>query len=160
MFKNMKLLSVLFICMTVLLAGCGGTSLPYKKGETYKEQNSTFIEVKADDEWKINANTDRSNEYALYKVKQTDLTGGQYSVIEISVKQKFGNSNPMLIMNDYEYFLIGPTEKGFALWNVGTSHPNDKNWKKFKEKYEKADDKEAFLKKEAERPSSKFEKTN
>ncbi|PFE71500.1 hypothetical protein CN316_09960 [Bacillus cereus] len=163
MFKNMKLLLVLFICMTVLLAGCGGTSgttLPYKKGETYKDSDKNIVEITADNEWRVKGY--QSNE-ASYKVEPMEYKGGQYSVISISLKEKFSKTDPWLVTNDYEYYLLSPMKTGFSLLKLGSSHPNSKEWKEFKEKFESANDKEAFLKKEMEGSKyrlTKFEKTN
>jgi len=159
MLKNTKLL-LLFICMLVLLAGCGGTSFLYKSGDTYKEDDSTFIEVQSDNVWKVNGHRDRANEYVLYKVEPTEYKSGKYTVVAISIKQQFGKSNPFLIMNDQEYYLLSPIENGFSKVQVGSSHKNSEKWEKFKEEYEQAKDKEAFLKQEGDRTSSKFVKTN
>ncbi|EJQ35451.1 hypothetical protein IEE_05528 [Bacillus cereus BAG5X1-1] len=159
MFKNMKLLSVLFICMTVLLAGCGGNSLPYKKGETYKENDSaTFIEVKSDDEWKMHTSKDRPNEYALYKVDETEFKGEKSTVVSLSLKQQFGKSDPLYLKHGAEKYLVVPTENGFAIKRVDLSENN--YWEKFKADFKAAKDKEAFLKKVAEKNTRKFEKTN
>ncbi|MEC2257533.1 DUF5512 family protein, partial [Bacillus cereus] len=56
MFKRFKFLSVvsaLFISITVLLAGCGGSSVPYKKDDTYIDSQDYFIKFTAEDEWRV-----------------------------------------------------------------------------------------------------------
>ena len=163
MFKKFKFLSVvsaLLISITVLLAGCAGSSVPYKKGDTYKDNDKNFIEVTADNEWRVKG---PQNYEAFYKVEQTEYKGGAYSIISITLKEKTTHTAPWLIKSSDEYYIIVPSEKGFNWVNVGSSHPNDTKWEKLKSELEKTSDQEALLKKEFEnnkKTLKKFEKTN
>lgn len=164
MFKRFKFLSAvsaLFISITVLLAGCGGSSVPYKKDDTYIDSEDYSIKVTAKDEWKVKGY--RNNE-AIYKVEpMEEYKGGSYSVISITLKEKITNTDPWLMKTSSEYYIIVPTKEGFNSVYMGSSHPNDTQWKKFKKEYEKTSDKEGFLKKEfdnGKRTLKKFKKTS
>lgn len=163
MFKKFKFLSVvsaLFLSITVLLAGCGGSSVPYKKGDTYKDSRDNFITINTENEWRVKGS---QNYEALYKVEPMEYKGGSYSVVSISLKEKMTHTDPWLILNDYEYFILTPTEEGFSSVYLGTSHSNDTEWKDFKKEYEKTNDKEGFLKEKfdnGKKTLKKFKKTN
>ncbi|EOO04883.1 hypothetical protein IAW_05890 [Bacillus cereus str. Schrouff] len=159
-FKFLSAVSALFISITVLLAGCGGSSVPYKKGDTYKDSDKNFIEVTAENEWKVKG---YQNYEALYRVEPMEYKGGAYSVVSITLKEKMTHTDPWLILNGDEYFIIESTEKGFNSVYMGSSYSKDTKWKKFKNELEKTNDQEALLKKEFEnnkKTLKKFEKTN
>jgi len=159
-FKFLSAVSALLISITVLLVGCGGSSVPYKKGDTYKDSDDNFITVTADNEWRTKA---YQGHEAIYKVEPMEYKGGSYSVVSISVKEKIKGNDPWLIFGGTEYYIITSTDKGFNSVNMGSSHPNDTKWKKFKNELEKTSDQEALLKKEFEnnkKSLKKFEKTN
>ncbi|PGA96600.1 DUF5512 family protein [Bacillus wiedmannii] len=163
MFKRFKFLfvvSALFISITVLLVGCGGSSVPYKKGDTYKESKDNFVTITAENEWRVKGYQNRE---AIYKVEPMEYKDGSYSVVSFSVKEKINGRDPLQIANDYEYYIFTTTEKGFNSVYIGSSHPNDTKWKEFKKELESSSDKEEFLKKEFEnnkKTLKKFEKTN
>lgn len=159
-FKFLSAVSALFISITVLLTGCGGSSVPYKKGDTYKDSDKNFVEIKTENEWRVKG---YQNYEALYKVEPMEYKGGSYSVVSMSLKEKMTHTDPWLILNDYEYYILAPLEEGFSSVYIGSSHPNDKKWKEFKKEYENTSDKEGFLKKEfdnGKRTLKKFKKTN
>lgn len=163
MFKRFKFLSAvsaLFISITVLLAGCGGSSVPYKKGDTYKNSKDNFVTITADNEWRVKGYQNRE---AIYKVEPTEYKVDSYSVVSISVKEKINGRDPLQVANDYEYYILATTEKGFNSVYIGSSHPNDTKWKEIKKELESSSDKEDLLKKEYEnnkKTLKKFEKTN
>ncbi|MBH0322798.1 DUF5512 family protein [Bacillus cereus] len=163
MFKRFKFLSAvsaLFISITVLLAGCGGSSVPYKKDDIYKDSKDNFITITAENEWKVKG---YQNHEAVYKVEPMEYKGGSYSVVSISVKEKTKDNDPLVIFDGTEYYIISPTDKGFNSVYIGSSHSKDKDWKKLKSELEKTSDQEELLKKEFEnnkKTLKKFEKTN
>ncbi|MGA5680813.1 DUF5512 family protein [Bacillus bombysepticus] len=159
-FKFLSAVSALFISITVLLAGCGSSSVPYKKGDTYKDSDKNSIEVTAENEWRVKG---YQNYEALYKVEPMEYKGGEYSVVSITLKEKMTHTDPWLILNGDEYFIIKSTEKGFNSVYMGSSYSKDTKWKNFKNELEKTNDQEALLKKEFEnnkKSLKKFEKTN
>ncbi|AWC30997.1 DUF5512 family protein [Bacillus cytotoxicus] len=159
MFKNMKLLSILFALIIMILSGCSNNSLPFQKGEKYKENDgATFIEVQANNEWKMHRGRDRANEYALYRVEETEYKAGKYAVISLSLKEKFGKSDPLLLSNGPEKYLVSPTEKGISIKRVDLKSNN--YWENFQKDFKEAKDKEAFLKKISEGKTRKYEKVN
>lgn len=159
MLKNMKLLSVLCVFIITILSGCSDNSLAFKKGEKYKENDgSTFIEIVEENEWKMHRSKDRPNEYALYKVEETEFKAGKYAVVSISLKEKFGKSDPLRLANGGEKHLVSPTENGISTKRVDLS--SDNYWENFQKEFKAADDKEAFLKKIAEGKTRKYDKTN
>ncbi|PEF45163.1 hypothetical protein CON22_17940 [Bacillus cereus] len=145
MLKKTKMLVVLFMCSIVLLTGCSNSPIPYKKGNIYKKSNTIFVEVIEDNEWK-GIDTYRNKE-AFYKIEQMELKAGPYSIIGISPKGVYSNSHPLGLGDREKYYIISPMETGFSLLHVGTEKSEEKLWEKFKSKFEKASDKEAFLKK-------------
>ncbi len=160
MFKRIKFLLALFMSVIVLLAGCGTSSVPYKEGDTYKDNQDNFVKITNENEWQVKG---YRNHEALYKVEPMEYKGGSYSVVSISLKEKMTKKDPWLILNEFEYYILAPTEKGFSAVYIGTSNSNDTKWKEFENELENVKDKEAFLKKEFEsgkKTSKKFEKTN
>lgn len=159
-FKFLSAVSALFISITVLLAGCGGSSVPYKKGDTYKNSKDIFVTITADNEWRVKGYQNRE---AIYKVEPMEYKADSYSVVSISVKEKINGRDPLQVVNDYEYYILANTEKGFNSVYIGSSHPNDTKWKEIKNELESSSDKENLLKKEFEnnkKTLKKFEKTN
>lgn len=159
MFKRFKFLLVLFISIIVLLAGCGGSELAYKKGDKYKENDgATFIEVTADNEWKMHSKRNRENEYALYKLEETEYKAGKYAVVSISLKEQFGKSDPLRLASGAEKYLIASTEEGISAQRVDFTYNNF--WNEFQKGFKEAKDKEAYLKKVSESNNLKYQKTN
>ncbi|TKI94616.1 hypothetical protein FC699_15170 [Bacillus wiedmannii] len=159
MFKKTKLLSVLFVSILILLTGCGGSLLAFKKGDKYKESDGyTFIEITEDNEWKMHGKRDRANEYALYKVEETEYKGGKYAVVSLSLKEQFGKSDPLHLISGAEKYLVAPTDNGMSIGRV--DHNMNNHWEKFQKNFKEAEDKEAFLKEVAEKLNRKYEKTN
>ncbi|MRR77279.1 hypothetical protein EKU37_28835 [Bacillus anthracis] len=158
-FKFLLAVSALFISITVVLAGCGGSSVPYKKDDTYKDSKDNFITITAENEWRVKGS---QNSEANYKVESTEYKGDSHSVVAISVKEKINGSDPLLVVNDYHYYILSPRENGFSLTPIGTSHPNSAQWKEFQEGFKGANDKEEFLKKEVANVNKQniFQKTN
>ncbi|AFU17245.1 hypothetical protein MC28_D196 (plasmid) [Bacillus thuringiensis MC28] len=159
-FKCLSAVSALFISITVLLAGCGSSSAPYKKDDTYKDSDDYFVKVTAENEWKVKG---YQGHEAIYKVEPMEYKGGSYSVVAMSVKEKIKGNDPWLVFGGIQYYIIAPTEKGFNSVYMGKDHPNDTKWKKLKSELEKTSDQEALLKKEFEnnkKTLKKFEKTN
>ncbi|MCU5685699.1 DUF5512 family protein [Bacillus wiedmannii] len=159
-FKFLSVVSALFISITVLLAGCGGSSVPYKKDDIYKDGNDYFVKVTTENEWNVKGYQNRE---AVYKVEPTEYKGGSYSVVSISLQEKITGTDPWLIKGGTEYYILTPTEKGFNSVYIGSSYSKDYDWKKLKSELEKTSDQEALLKKEFEnnkRTLKKFEKTN
>lgn len=159
MFKNMKLLLVLFAFIIMIFTGCSSdNSMAFKKGDNYKRTDRPlFVEVQADNEWKMHKGSDRADKYAVYKLEETEYKSGKYTVFTISLKAKFG-SDPLLLSNGDEKLLVSPTENGFSTTTVGINS-ND-SWKDFQKDFKAADDKEAFLKKISEGKTRKYEKVN
>ncbi|MGX5441515.1 DUF5512 family protein [Bacillus thuringiensis] len=159
MFKKMNLLSVLFVSILILLTGCGGSSLAFKKGDKYKESDGRrFIEVVEDNEWKMHEKKNRTNEYALYKVEETEYKAGEYAVVSLSLKEQFGKSDPLRLSSGPEKYLVAPTDNGMSIGRVDFNMNN--HWEKFQKNFKEAEDKEAFLKAVAEKLNRKYEKTN
>src|SRR5690349_810950 len=113
MVKNMKWLLLLLIMPFFILTGCGNTSLPYEKGNTF-EGRSISVEILSDDEWKVNEYGENATEYALYKVESTEYKSGEYTVVVLSLKQSFGSSNPLFGTSEPKYYVLAPTENGFS----------------------------------------------
>ncbi|QWH03971.1 DUF5512 family protein [Bacillus mycoides] len=161
MFKNMKLLLVLFAFIIMIFTGCSSdNSMAFKKGDNYKRTDRPlFVEVQADNEWKMHKGSDRADKYAVYKLEETEYKAGKYTVFTISLKAKFG-SDPLLLSNGDEKLLVSPTENGFSTTTVGINS-ND-SWKDFQKDFKAADDKEDFLKKisESKNKTNKYEKVN
>lgn len=161
--KSMKLLPVLLAFIIMIFTGCSDNSMAFKKGENYKRTDrSLFVEVQADNEWKMHKGSDRADKYAVYKLEETEYKAGKYTVFTISLKAKFG-SDPLLLTNGDEKLLVSPTENGFSTTTVGINS-ND-SWKDFQKDFKAADDKEDFLKKISEseiskNKTSKYEKVN
>ncbi|AGE81688.1 DUF5512 family protein [Bacillus thuringiensis] len=158
-FKFLSAVSALFISITVLLVGCGSSSVPYKKGDTYKDSKDNFITITAENEWRVKGS---QNSEATYKVESTEYKADSLLVVAISVKEKINGSDPLFVVNDYHYYILSPKENGFSLTPMGTSHPNSAQWKEFKEGFKDASNKEGFLKKEVENVNKQniFKKTN
>ncbi|PFM98725.1 hypothetical protein COJ51_19275 [Bacillus thuringiensis] len=163
MFKRFKFLSIvsaLFISITVLLAGCGGSSVPYKKDDIYKDSNDYFVTVTAENEWKVKG---YQGHEAIYKVEPMEYKGGSYLVVAMSVKEKIKGNDPWLVFGGTQYYIIAPTEKGFNSVYMGSANSKDTKWEKLKSELEKTSDQEELLKKEFEnnkKTLKKFEKTN
>lgn len=163
MYKNVKLISVVFLVVIGILTGCSNDSVPYKKGETYKEGNDKFLEVVEDNGWKVKELKGKKSDEASYKVESTEYKHEGYAVVSVSLKEKNSSNDPLGVRNDYEYHLLSRTKNGFSSLVVGTSHPNDTQWNKFKKGFENASDKEEFLKQKMDDSKwklNKFEKVN
>ncbi|WP_309260517.1 DUF5512 family protein [Bacillus cereus] len=158
--RSMRLVPVLFAFVSMIFAGCSDDSIAFKKGENYKQTDrSLFVEVQADNEWKMHKGSDKADKYAVYKLEKTEYTAGKYSVFTISLKEKYG-SDPLLLSNGDEKLLVSSTENGFSITTVGINS-ND-SWKNFQKDFKAAGDKEDFLKKTSEnkKKTSKYEKVN
>lgn len=158
MLKKTRMLAILFMCSIVFLTGCGGTSLPYKKDDVYKEDGN-FVEVLNENEWKAHEYRDNENQYALYKIEPTEYYSGKYTVVRITKKQSYGGSDAFMIRMP-TFCLLSPIENGFAMKKIGTEKDYGGNWKEFKMEFDQAKDKEAFLEEKAVKSSRKFIKTN
>ncbi|HFJ9306657.1 TPA: DUF5512 family protein [Bacillus cereus] len=158
--KFMKIFPVSLAFVIMIFTGCSDDSIAFKKGESYKQTDrSLFVEVQADNEWKMHKGSDKADKYAVYKLEKTEYTAGKYSVFTISLKAKYG-SDPLLLSNGDEKLLVSPTENGFSITTVGINS-ND-SWKNFQKDFKAAGDKEGFLKKTSENKNktSKYEKVN
>lgn len=158
--RSMRLVAVLLAFVIMIFTGCSDDSIAFKKGENYKQTDrSLFVEVHADNEWKMHKGSDKADKYAVYKLEKTEYTAGKYSVFTISLKEKYG-SDPLLLSNGDEKLLVSPTENGFSITTVGINS-ND-SWKNFQKDFKAAGDKEDFLKKTSENKikTSKYEKVN
>ncbi|EDX65299.1 DUF5512 family protein [Bacillus cereus group sp. BfR-BA-01358] len=157
MFKKTKLLFAIFTSMIILLVGCGGPEIPYKKGEVYNyKDGDAFVNITGDNEWKVKGGRGMRSE-ALYKVEPMDeFNAGPYSVIKMSLKEVISKKDPWLIRQDYEYYILSPMEEGFGTVYISSSYQDDKDLKKFRKQFESADDKEAFIKQEIEKAKKKY----
>lgn len=158
MFNKIKWLLLLFVMLSAFLTGCGGTSLSYKKGDVYKD-GGTFVEVLNEDEWKAHGYRDNENQYALYKIEPTEYYSGNYTVVRITKKQSYVDSDPFRIQVP-TFCLLSPIENGFAMRKIGIETDASEDWKNFKVEFEQAKDKKTFLKETAVKSSRKFIKTN
>lgn len=157
--KSIKLLPVLLAFIIMIFTGCSDNSMAFKKGEKYKENDgATFIEVQEDNEWKMHHSKDDANQYAIYKVEETEYKAGKYAVVTLSLKEKFGKSDPLRLSHGPEKFLVSPTENGISTKKVDLK--TDNYWENFQKDFKAADDKEAFLKKISEGKTRKYEKVN
>ncbi|MEK7019860.1 DUF5512 family protein [Bacillus sp. FSL R9-9410] len=158
MVKKIKWLPLLFVLLSAFLVGCGGPTLPYAKGDMYKD--GSFIEVLNENEWKVHGYRDNDNQYAIYKVEPTEYYSGKYTVVKMSKKTSYGGADPFILQKP-NFYLLAPTKNGFSMRNVGAETNGVVNWNNdFEKKFNDAKDKEAFLKETAEKATRKFEKTN
>lgn len=161
MLKKLKGLPILFVLISVFLAGCGDSS-QLKKGEKFVQEKSKYnirkgqstIEVINNDQWKYR--DENNGESVIYNVEETEYKHGNYKVVKITNSNKYSKQDPWVIRTG-KYMVIGKSDNGFSLvkvgrvvredlddWEYGNSgHDKGRN---FQKDYEEAKDKEAFLK--------------